>query len=192
MAGVCLFWFFRPDFLVSLDPRSSIVFFFFCLISPLTLWVRGALECYSYTLTAYSPVPCLFLFRDKHLLFFFFLAYSSSSSSSSSLSNRSRSHSSNRLFSPSSSSFSLGLRPISVAFKKSRIGLIALGVLNSLFFGLSSLILGRSIFSRARSLYSALLCFIYFLHSKIRWFISCLAALHHQYFSESDFLIRYR
>jgi hypothetical protein len=46
--------------------------------------------------------------------------------------------------------------------------LTALGVLNSLFFGLSSLILGRSIFSRARSLYSVLFYFIYRLYSNIR------------------------
>jgi hypothetical protein len=63
---------------------------------------------------------------------------------------------------------SLGLRPISVALIKSRIDLTALGVLNSLFFGLSSLILGRSIFSRIRSLYSVLLYFTHRLYSNIR------------------------
>src|SRR5437763_1668794 len=47
---------------------------------------------------------------------------------------------------------SLSLRPISVASKKSRIGLITFNILNSLFLDLSSLIFSRSIISRVRLL----------------------------------------
>ena len=112
--------------------------------------------------------------------------------SASSLSKRSRSYSSSRLFAVFSSSVSLGLRPISVTSKKSRIDLTAFSILNSLFFSLSSLILGRSIIFRARSLYSALLYLAHFLHSKRRCSILCFVALHHQHFCELDFLIQCR
>ena len=96
-----------------------------------------------------------------------------------SLSRRFRSYSFSYLFAVFSSSVSLGLRPISVASKKSRIGLTAFGVLNSLFFGLSSLILGRSIIFRARSLYSAFLYLAHFLHSKRRCSILYFIALYY-------------
>ena len=78
-----------------------------------------------------------------------------SSFSASSLSRRSKSHLSSYLFAIFSFSIFLGLRFISITSKKSKIGLIAFNILNSLFFSLSSLILGRSIIFRARSLYSA-------------------------------------
>ena len=78
--------------------------------------------------------------------------YSSSFFSVSSFFRRFRFHLFSCLFVVSSFFISLGLRPISVASKKSRIGLITFSILKSLFLGLSSLIFGRSIISRARLL----------------------------------------
>ena len=124
------------------------------------------------------------------ILIFILICYSSvytasslssfpSSFSASSLSKRSKSYSSSRLFAVFSSSISLGLRPISVASKKSRIGLTAFGVLNSLFFSLSSLILRRSIISRVRLLYSVLLYLAYFLYSNRKYSIFYFIALYY-------------
>ena len=96
-----------------------------------------------------------------------------------SLSRRFRSYSFSYLFAVFSSFIFLGLRPISITSKKSKIGLIAFNVLNSLFFGLSSFILGRSIIFRARSLYSALLYLAYFLYSKRRYSILYFIALYY-------------
>ena len=112
--------------------------------------------------------------------------------SASSLSRRSKSYLFSCLFTVFFSSVSLGLRPISVASKKSRIGLTVFGVLNSLFFSLSSLILGRFIISRARLLYSVLLCLAYFLYSNRKCSIFYFIALHYQHFYELDFLIQCR
>src|SRR5438045_7437871 len=131
----------------------------------------------------YLPIILIFILIRYPLVY---ITSSPSSSpfslSASSLSKRSRSYSSSHLFAVFSSSISLGLRPISITFKKSRIDLTAFSVLNSLFFGLSSLILGRSIIFWARSLYSALLYLAYFLYSKRRCSILYFIALLYQHF----------
>src|SRR5437763_12683596 len=80
--------------------------------------------------------------------------------SASSLFRRSKSYSSNYLFVVFSFSVSLGLRPIFIASKKSRISLTAFNVLNSLFFNLFLFIFKYLIIFFAKSLYSALFFFV--------------------------------
>ena len=164
------------------------------IVGPLDIWLSILFRLWPillYYTCIKAIIVILIMYRYLLIILFFILIrypliYITSSSSSSSFllsafsfSKRSRSYLSSRLFAVFSFSISLDLRPISITSKKSRIGLTAFGVLNSLFFSLSSLILGRSIIFRARSLYSALFYLAYFLYSKRRYFILYFIALYY-------------
>src|SRR5947199_2837799 len=145
----------------------------FCLILPLILWINRALRYFYYSCIAiiYSFVPCLFL-RYVRVFFFektpgvpliinIFGVYYLSFFFSSSLSipcNRFKFYLFS-LFLPLFSSISLlGLQPIYLVLINSNIGLITFSILNSLFFSLFSLILGRFTSVQVNLLYSTFLC----------------------------------
>jgi len=119
------------------------------------------------------------LIRYPLIYIIFFLFSSPFLFSASSLFKRFRSYSSSYLFAIFSSIIFLGLRPISVASKKSKIGLTTFSILNSLFFNLSSFIFGHSIIFRVRLLYSTLFYFVYFLYLKRRYFIFYFIVLYY-------------